>query len=203
MARKGIKDFDKNLFEEILPFAETYREALTNLGVYYCSGAIAQVRAAAQKYNIDISHLEGKNSKSVNDVQQRLTRKFRKRNEINKQLRRGTTDDYAIFILSDSKRNDKVKNQDNDLTLDFIKSILSANRCFYCENTNCKFTLDRIDNNLGHLQNNVNICCDRCNTLRGNMPYDAWLHICPAIKSARELGLFDNWMPYNLRSRFG
>jgi hypothetical protein len=54
-------------------------------------------------------------------------------------------------------------------------------------------TLDRIDNSIGHLMSNVNPCCYRCNYIRANMPYAAWLSIVPAIRATFELGLFAAW----------
>lgn len=54
-------------------------------------------------------------------------------------------------------------------------------------------TLDRIDNERGHVRDNVHPACYRCNVLRGNMPYHAWTIIAPAVRKAQEAGLFRNW----------
>ena len=62
-----------------------------------------------------------------------------------------------------------------------------------------KLPLDRINNDIGHTINNVVVSCRNCNIIRGNMPFEAWEHLVPAIKSAKELGLFVNWKPYNRR----
>tara|TARA_R110002012_G_scaffold57724_3_gene148868 strand:+ start:536 stop:1051 length:516 start_codon:yes stop_codon:yes gene_type:complete len=59
------------------------------------------------------------------------------------------------------------------------KLVGSKLKCFYC-NDNCEliykdnfakkqWTLDRLDNNMGHNDNNVVICCLECNIKRGNM----------------------------------
>ena len=46
---------------------------------------------------------------------------------------------------------------------------------------------------MGHLQSNVHSACIRCNLARGDMPYAAWLLLVPAMKQAKELGLFKEW----------
>lgn len=82
------------------------------------------------------------------------------------------------------------KNQDIQKEILDLNSFISLNqtieklvgsklKCFYCKD-NCdliykdnftkkQWTLDRIDNNVGHNHNNVVICCLQCNTKRGNM----------------------------------
>lgn len=97
------------------------------------------------------------------------------------------------FILVDCRASDKKKNrQGNDLDLEFVtRSIASG--CTYCGSQCLRMTLDRIDNSKAHSKDNVNPSCIRCNYARGSMPYRAWLHIVPAIKSAAELGLLDDW----------
>ena len=59
------------------------------------------------------------------------------------------------------------------------KLVGSKLKCFYC-NEKCEliykdnfakkqWTLDRIDNDMGHNESNVVICCLECNIKRGNM----------------------------------
>jgi len=55
-------------------------------------------------------------------------------------------------------------------------------------------TLDRINNEKGHTADNVIPACYRCNLIRRDMPYDAWMHVAPSIRSAREAGLFRDWI---------
>lgn len=198
---KRIIKIDKSTLEIVLLGSKTYRQALTELGLYYCSGSIARVRVAAQSHQIDISHLEIKSAKSIEDAEKSVMDKSRKRGALNKELRKGEPKDYARFILADSKKNDKKNGRDNNLTIEFIIDKLSCGQCSYCGDKNSKLTLDRVDNFLGHLIDNVEVSCNFCNIIRGNMPYDAWIHIVPSIKSAKELGLFNSWKPYN--KRFG
>jgi hypothetical protein len=105
-------------------------------------------------------------------------------------------EDPGRWILYDTRRNDFYKGRDNDLTLEFIDELLEScdYMCFYCGETEIKMTLDRIDNALGHLQSNVIPACLRCNVVRGDMPYRAWLEeIAPAMRKARRRGLFKYW----------
>jgi len=54
-------------------------------------------------------------------------------------------------------------------------------------------TLDRIDNDKGHTQDNVVPACIRCNYARRSMPYEAWLVVAKGMREAREQGLFGDW----------
>lgn len=96
-------------------------------------------------------------------------------------------------VLRDSKTSDsKKKREGNNLDLDFIIRVLSEG-CCYCGEKEIKLTLDRRDNTLAHTKENVNPACIRCNMLRGSMPYNAWMHIVPAVREAKDLGLFGSW----------
>lgn len=64
------------------------------------------------------------------------------------------------------------------------KMIISKHRCFYCKKL-CKilfndvreplqWTLERIDNSIGHTTDNVEICCYKCNIKRGTKNSDAF-----------------------------
>ncbi len=95
-------------------------------------------------------------------------------------------------ILADCRSSDKKKHRLCDLTLEFVESTIS-NGCEYCGERSGRMTLDRIDNSLGHLQLNVRSACLRCNYLRRDVPYAAWLELVPSVRSAREKGLFGEW----------
>ena len=107
---------------------------------------------------------------------------------------RGVKSHTARFVFSSSRASDKRLNRENDLTLDFVEKLLGPNECMYCGDTEVKVTLDRIDNSLGHLKSNVNPACVRCNGIRGNMPYDAWVELVPKIREIREKGMLDGWI---------
>jgi hypothetical protein len=67
------------------------------------------------------------------------------------------------------------------ISLDYVIEMLVSSRlkCYYCKDIcqllykDClakkQWTLDRIDNSMGHNTNNVVICCLECNIRRGNM----------------------------------
>lgn len=96
------------------------------------------------------------------------------------------------WIYEDSRREDVKAGRENDLTLEYIaKSIQHG--CLYCGENAIRMTLDRIDNQIGHTVVNTVPACIRCNYMRRNMPYRAWLVICPAVRLARELGAFEDW----------
>jgi hypothetical protein len=95
---------------------------------------------------------------------------------------------------SDRKRRFDV----NDLDLSFIEQLVRGG-CAYCGTTVLRISLDRIDNSKPHNKNNVVACCFRCNYIRNSMPYEAWLHLVPIVRSAYEKGLFGDWRakPFN------
>lgn len=114
-----------------------------------------------------------------------------KRNAKQKSLRKEPS--YVpTAILQDSKESDRRKDRANDLTIEFIRALIEPG-CSYCGETSLRMTLDRIDNELGHVQANVVAACIRCNYARGNMPYEAWLCLVPGLREARSKGLFGAW----------
>ena len=98
----------------------------------------------------------------------------------------------AKFLLQDCRANDRKKSMVNDLDIIFVTTMLEL-PCSYCNDHVCLKTLDRIDNEFGHLKNNIVTSCIRCNLVRGNMPYEAWLCLCDGMTIAREKGLFKDW----------
>ncbi len=96
------------------------------------------------------------------------------------------------FVLEDCRKSDRKKGFENDLTREFVDDAL-AKPCTYCEDTEAWMTLDRIDNSLGHTQANVVPSCYRCNMIRRDMPYEAWIMFKDTLKQVREAGLFASW----------
>ena len=95
----------------------------------------------------------------------------------------------AKHIVADSRRSDKRHGLSNDLDREWVKETISVG-CTYCGETKLRMTLDRVDNNVGHIRVNVRAACIRCNYARRNMPYDAWLL---RMREARERGMFGSW----------
>ena len=112
----------------------------------------------------------------------------------------------SSVILYDSRESDRRAGRANNLTVEVIDSFISQG-CSYCGDSTLKMTLDRKDNSVGHTRENVIPCCIRCNYIRRDMPYEAWLVVAQAIREARELGLFGTWTceihKRNLESKAG
>lgn len=96
------------------------------------------------------------------------------------------------WIWEDSRKSDKKKGLENNLTKDFIKNQIEKG-CSYCGESSIRMTLDRIDNSKGHTEDNVVPACIRCNYVRRNMPYEAWVVVAKGMKEAREKNLFNDW----------
>lgn len=109
-------------------------------------------------------------------------------------LERKMGKNLAKWIVVSSKNNDRNRRRENDLTEEFVQNMI-ADGCSYCGDTAIRVGLDRIDNSIGHLKSNVVAACCRCNLIRGEMPYAAWLRLIPAIKQAFKDGLFGSWLP--------
>jgi len=106
--------------------------------------------------------------------------------------KRRTNRSWAIFC--DSRNSDKKHARKNNLTVEFIKGLLDKVYCTYCGTKDAKISLDRKNNKLGHLKNNVILACLNCNLTRGNMPYKAWLLVAKALRTANNLGLLTGWL---------
>lgn len=96
------------------------------------------------------------------------------------------------FFVYDARRFDKRKGFVCSLSIENASKLLD-NECQFCGENGLQMTLDRIDNNIGHSDENVIPACIRCNLLRRDMPFVAWNFLAPKIREARELGLFGNW----------
>lgn len=120
------------------------------------------------------------------------TEQFKKRvNEASSRWRY-KPENRASVIVTDSRGSDRVRGMSCDLDVEWVKELISKG-CSYCGETQILIGLDRLDNSIGHLKSNVVPACGRCNYLRRDMPYKAWETIVPAIKEAREKGLFKGW----------
>ncbi len=119
-----------------------------------------------------------------------------KRNATARKRSRAQRRDSALvakFVLIDSRGSDRKAGRENDLTREVVERLL-AKPCRYCGETQLRMTLDRKDNNVGHVVRNVVPCCERCNYLRRDMPYEAWLALVPTIRAVRIAGLFGSWV---------
>jgi hypothetical protein len=119
---------------------------------------------------------------------------WRVREDRRKALRRDPTT-RSRWVLEDSKKRDKRHGFISDLDLSFVQDLLALG-CQYCGETKLKMTLDRVDNALGHTKANVVPACIRCNYMRRDMPWEAWLKFAETVRTVREQGLFGDWIGF-------
>ena len=100
----------------------------------------------------------------------------------------------AKIIFSDLRASDRKRKLEFSLTIEDISSLINKG-CSYCGD-NKFISLDRKDNSIGHTLDNVVPCCRRCNYIRRDMPYEAWLFISPKLKEAIDLGLLGTWTAF-------
>ena len=70
--------------------------------------------------------------------------------------------------------------------------VLMRMPCFYC-GILPSHGLDRIDNSLGHTQDNVRPCCEKCNYVLGDLPDAAKLLMIPALMEIHRHGALELW----------
>lgn len=99
----------------------------------------------------------------------------------------------AAVVLTDIRKSDKKYGRQNDLTKEIVEDILKRG-CGYCGDTLGQIGLDRIENSLGHLKSNVVPACTRCNLMRRDMPYAAWIRLVPVIRTLHQEGVFGTWL---------
>lgn len=118
-----------------------------------------------------------------------------KENENEKALDSSSYSAKALILQSIQKKRSAYKQQDKKadkitgvlITMDevILKLTESNLHCYYCqdalyllyqfEREPKQWTLDRIDNNLGHTNQNVVICCLQCNLKRRTRSHNAFL----------------------------
>lgn len=89
-------------------------------------------------------------------------------------------------------RRSKLKGIPSDLKLRDIRILLTC-PCYYCGGRDSEITIDRKDSDGGYTRNNTVPCCFRCNTLKSDMPLEAWHRLVPAIRNIAKLGIFGIW----------
>ncbi len=112
------------------------------------------------------------------------SKEYRKNNKekINAYKRKESKTTGAITLKIRTCRNeDKQKNREFNIDKDYIKVLIeeTKNICKYCKenikfeweeaNDRKQFTINRLNNNIGHIKGNVEICCMDCNIRLANM----------------------------------
>lgn len=106
--------------------------------------------------------------------------------------KRWNKENSHVQFVRRSKRSDAEKGYENNLTVEFVEAQFDE-PCSYCGTTEIPPSLDRIDNDKGHTLDNVVPCCARCNYIRRDIPYAAWLLMVPGLKEAHEKGFLSNY----------
>lgn len=88
------------------------------------------------------------------------------------------------YISQDKKKNRYEKDIFISLQQLLEKLVESQLKCFYCQKEiyllyqnsreQCQWTLERLDNNIQHKLDNIEICCLKCNLQRRNQNSDAF-----------------------------
>lgn len=131
-------------------------------------------RSDALKYKFNVEYYEHKTQiKLVNKLylNEQIDHESSVKREINKKISGYKNQDVQKNLL------DLVRLISFDQVIELL--VDSKLQCFYCKDkcellyTDCfskkQWTLDRIDNSIGHNQDNVVVCCLDCNIKRGDM----------------------------------
>jgi len=185
-------DITPVLLREAVKNSTSLRSVCRNLDVSWNRLSQLTVKKRILELNIDFSHLKKSKFNSIEKINNAIDKIYNYENNRRRQDRKDPLR-RSFYICQDSKKSDNKRGlKGNNLTIEIVKDLIK-NGCSYCEEKNLMMTLDRIDNSLAHITKNVRAACIRCNLMRRNMPYKAWIVLAPKIREIRELGLFDNW----------
>lgn len=92
---------------------------------------------------------------------------------------------FMICIINRCSKIDKKKNRKCDLSVEYLEELFEKQdyKCYFCSNVldvECgdaklsQASLDRIDNDLGHVEGNVNWTCLFCNNAKNKMSEDMY-----------------------------
>jgi hypothetical protein len=85
------------------------------------------------------------------------------------------------------------RNIDFNLTKDFVNQFWDAN-CHYCESKLDIPRFDRINSNLGYMENNVVPCCQTCNYMKNHLTkVDFYNHLLKIIKFQKDGAIVDGF----------
>lgn len=159
---------------------------LRALGLKQGGGSQMSVSRRIKSYGIETPHFRGSGNYRYTAEDSVAA------NERRRRARKSRTN-RARYVFEDSRKRDFRRRREFGLTREFVAEALNQ-PCLYCGDTANLMTLDRIDNNVGHTDANCVPACLRCNLLRGDMPYEAWLLVAVKVREVREMGLFGDWL---------
>jgi len=88
--------------------------------------------------------------------------------------------------------NDKVKFNGSKTIEKELAISLMMQPCYYCNKENSN-GLDRKENNKGHTETNVVSCCEKCNYILGDIPFEAKKELSKGFVEINKKGLLDKW----------
>lgn len=89
------------------------------------------------------------------------------------------------------KTADKKSQRD---TLSWEEAIpLFKGDCFYC-GSNVAIGIDRKDSSQGHTKDNSVSCCEKCNIILGDLPFEAKLILKTSLEQIQKQKLLDSWV---------
>lgn len=71
-------------------------------------------------------------------------------------------------------------NRDFTISLEYFTRLINQ-KCFYCGRQNLQMGIDRINNSLGYILNNVRTACQRCNMAKGKMAEEDFYEMCRLV----------------------
>lgn len=94
---------------------------------------------------------------------------------------------YKSMVAIDKKKGW----DDTDINLDAYREMVSK-PCYYC-GVSGSGGLDRINNNLPHRWGNVVPCCEKCNIILGDLPFEAKEILKAGLHEIRRSSLLEDW----------
>ena len=209
--KEKIKNNDKNYYMK-------NKNIINEKGKKYREENKEKIKEQKKKYNEEnkekIKELRKKYREENKEKIKEQKKKYNEKNrqKINEQSRNYRRDNKHIFkeryirnlwdnFVRSSKTTDKKKNRENDITIDFLKSLYERSRnCFYCKNEmsleignkKCnQISIDRKDQKLGHIQNNTVLSCLFCNLAKNESSLEDFLIFLKGLKG-NEISLENN-----------
>jgi len=90
------------------------------------------------------------------------------------------------------RHNDKARHKSAALISRDDAVSLMMQSCHYCHKEQ-SHGLDRKDSSLGYTLDNVVPCCEKCNNILSDIPYEAKVELIDGLTSINEKGLLDKW----------
>ena len=140
------------------------------------------IRKETSKWKFDNKYLELENQWIC---LQNLQNKTNVNDDVHRDLKRQLQNKISSYKMQDIQK--QKYDEDKIVDFNFVVSLLVQKelRCYYCKESvylfynyvreNKQWTLDRIDNDMGHNKDNVEIACLHCNLRRRTMYHERYV----------------------------